>query len=265
MRSRNGDHASTLWFDGVGSREADLGLELVELVIETEERLGIEIRDEDVADLTTVGQFYHYVIDRLGPGEVTEPVACLSATAFYALRRGWLQEFGLHRQEMRPAATVDLLLPRVDRRSNWQRLGAAIDMDLPYLVRPRWVTVGGVLSFLGLTAAAAVSWDALANTPWSVLLDWAIAWFVFGSLFYSVVIAWLTRPLARAIPPNCRTVRDFVNELARRNYGRLARCGRGWNRDEVWSILVAIIREKLQVPESEITPEARFVEDLGAG
>ena len=47
------------------------------------------------------------------------------------------------------------------------------------------------------------------------------------------------------------------------HYGCVVKREHGFSRDEVWSILQEIVAGVLGIDRERVTPEARFVEDLG--
>lgn len=79
----------------------------------------------------------------------------------------------------------------------------------------------------------------------------------------------LRHPLGRVMaryavefPHGVHTVGGLATDILHRNYAALAEASGGWNRKEVYEILCGIIIEHAGVRRSDLTPEARFAEDL---
>src|SRR5262249_16894428 len=87
------------------SKEGTMGLDTVELVMEVEEAFGITIPDQEAEKIQTVGDLYHYILATLGGPPLTTP-GCLSAAAFYRLRRQLMGRFRIERRRIQPASTL---------------------------------------------------------------------------------------------------------------------------------------------------------------
>src|SRR5690242_6979352 len=79
----------TLW-------RIDMGLEMVDIVIQTEDAFNITISDTDVYYLDTVGKYYEYVMDKV---RQSTPSQCLTSVAFYRLRKAFIEVFGISRND----------------------------------------------------------------------------------------------------------------------------------------------------------------------
>src|SRR5262245_3819622 len=109
-----------------------MGLDTVELVIRVEGTFGITILDEDAEKLLTVEDLNRYVLANLGvSGADTSP--CLSAKTFYRFRRGLGDRFGIDRRGVRPASSLETLIPESNRKAEWLLLGKSLGWKLPDL------------------------------------------------------------------------------------------------------------------------------------
>ena len=87
-----------------------MGLDTVELVIAIESTFDLVIPDDRAEKLETIGDAYRFILNRLEFPE--SPGPCLSAGAFYRLRRTLIRLVGTPRAEVHPEARLDTLLVR---------------------------------------------------------------------------------------------------------------------------------------------------------
>src|SRR5688500_12154199 len=101
-------------------RSFAMGLDAVELVIDVEEEFKIKISDSDAEKILTVGQLHDYVVERLPPGspwvvalagEAVPSAPCLTAAAFYRIRRTFVEVLGQAHTDIKPSAPIDEHLP----------------------------------------------------------------------------------------------------------------------------------------------------------
>jgi hypothetical protein len=120
-------------------------------------------------------------------------------------------------------------------------------------------------------AALALAWTCTfgpENPAWvcaKPALAMACLFFI-GPLaaFFGVVGVWLTTPLAVVWRPDIPTVGDLARAVVATNYGDPAE-RRPWSEEQIWNTLRQIIADVLGVDPAQVTREARFVDDLGAG
>jgi acyl carrier protein len=96
-----------------------MGLELVETVIEVEEKFGIIVSDEAAANNRTVGQLHDYILDRR---RQTQQHGCPTGHVFRDVRRVLTAAASLPRQAIRPSTELKTILPPRIRRRVWKRL-----------------------------------------------------------------------------------------------------------------------------------------------
>lgn len=224
-----------------------MGLDAVEIIMECEDEFGVAIPDAAASGIRTVGDLHQLILSLLGPatGDV-----CASARAFYHLRRAMVAD-GLPRRDIAPASRLATILPRHRRHGVWNQI-AASGLKLPPLQYPpaainavmaigvtglfaAWAWVGGVLGFLA-----------------------GIATFVILLLLGFCILL----PVKRTLPASCQTVGDFARAMIGRNRDAFAMARRHSDK-ETWSRVRRIVASQLRINEERITPQARFVEDLG--
>ncbi len=239
-----------------------MGLDTVELVMTIEETFDITIPDADAEKIQTVGHLYYYILSKFH-SEERETSRCLSAATFYRLRRGLMRSFRVPRREVRPPSEMETLIPAMDRKSEWKRLGERLGWELPALVRPDWVgyTCFGLL----------VSWSAIVFFAWAGLAGFAMEavppmgiGFVAGAVMLGGLLSDLTKPLAVHLPRQCADVRGLVTTVLVQNLGKIrGKDHPGWNRREIWEIVHAIVVEQAGVSPDRVTESTSFVNDLG--
>lgn len=150
-----------------------MGLDTVELVIVTEQTFGISIDDRDAEQITTVGGLYRYVLTKLEGREAPSPT-CKSAEVFYRFRRSLGETLGIERDRVRPSTEIDDLIASKDRRSIWNQLRNRLNLDLPELAYPDWVSLLQFVAFFWVVVTA-VAWLTPALPaevgPWSFLVS----------------------------------------------------------------------------------------------
>ncbi len=230
-----------------------MGLDTLELLLETEERFGVSIPDKEASEIRTVGDLHEAVLRKLS---VRNSQRCLTAMAFYRLRRALVELLGVRREQVRPDRSVGDVLPWYRRRQLWPLLASGSGLRMPTLERPEWlreaIMSAAVLTFIAAPVLAAMG----GLSVWAVWLLIAIA----------VALAFcVTRPLALVPAGRCRTVGDLARAVYGVNAGALAREAGEVNRAETWGMLVGLVSDQLGVRERDITPDSRFIEDLNCG
>jgi len=235
-----------------------MGLDAVEIVMRVEEEFAIDLPDDELGAIGTVGDLYRQVLSKLEVAPSFRPALC-----FYRLRRAVIQCLGKDRKTIRPATKLAHLLPRPTRIAAWKSLSEVSGLGFPRLRHPRWARD----TFRGLGAGAAVAffvamvlWTHPSGFPWFPLF---LATGIIG-VFVTKALYAATPFLAWDLP--LRTVGELAQMLLSLNPNEFdgeAQGGRLMSRDEVWGRIVRIFHEQQGIAWEEILPEARIVEDLG--
>lgn len=222
----------------------DMGLDLIELVMDVEDAFGIEISDEDANKMRTVGDLESCVLRQAC---MDSSAFCGTSRSFHLLRRKLLDIFPLARTDVRPAVSMEALLPCADRRAIWRRLRDH-DIMLPPLMlgRAAFSVTAVVVAVLTGTMAVLASINSAA-----VLLALQIP------LAYV-----LTRPLAVRIPFGCQTLGDAALWIMPIKGG--GESPGSVSRDEITRRVRLIVAYQLDLPPETIRSDSRFVEDLCA-
>jgi len=230
-----------------------MGLDTVELVMEVEDAFGITIEDAEAEAVHTVDDLYHLVArkSRVVPGE-----RCLSATAFYQLRRAIRAVAPAGPERLRPSTTIDEALPVQSRRAAWPRLAEATGLHLPGLHAS--TAVAG--SLLGGMVAGAVALGLWVG--WLTKAQIGLVVVFFSLIALGIPACWIARLTAKHVY-SCRTLGELAHRILCRNYSTIAReSGAGYDR-ELWATLCRIIGEAVGMDPGEVRPELDFIKDLG--
>jgi hypothetical protein len=226
-----------------------MGLDGVELLMRVEASFSIRIEDREAA-VRTVGDLYQLVLAKVGRFPKTK---CLSACAFRELRAA-MQECGLARSSIHLKSQLSKLVPAWRRRAFFRRLARSTGLAMPSLHRPGAVTLASIM--LVMVAAAAMSL--------SLTRDWWVTGWLLLTIPLGFVAAIVTRPLAVQLA-NCQTVAQLTRAVVAENYARLSQKYQTMNERDTWKTLCHLISDQLAVPEKDLAPETRFVEDLKIG
>ena len=224
-----------------------MGLDGVELVMAVEEEFKIAISYADAAQAVTVGKLVDLVDARLRHS-AADP--CPSQHGFYTVRQHLMRVAGLKRSDIKPENRLADLIGHRNRRVVWRKLiGCLTDGNTkwPGLVRPKWMNL---LVLLFIPVVVCLGLVVFTWWPFALALPTAFAVAFVGDR--------LTVPFKREFPTGFSQVQDlikFVKTLDTRT----------WSKDEVFQKIRAITVEQLGVKESQVTLEAKFVDDLGVG
>lgn len=236
-----------------------MGLDTVELVMVVEETFDITIPNRDAEKIQTVGDLWRYVADRVLLSDVAP---CLSAAAFYRVRRALMETFGLAREQVRPGLELDPVVPREVRSEHWKRFGRALGVEPPGLVPTEALLLRLNEAFrlwiltcaLGLAAGLVIpraAWVVLALT------------ILFGGLSGLSVVHLRVWPSASELAPACQTVGNLSHAVAFALAAEEGREEEKWSRATVREAVRSLVIDRLGVSPDVVTDDAHFVYDLG--
>lgn len=242
-----------------------MGLDTVELVIEVEEEFNIKIGDRDAEKILTVGQLHDYIVERLPPnspwnvtpaGQLTATEPCLTAAAFYRLRRAFAEVSGHARCAIRPTTPIHERIPAWGRRKLWKHARQKLGLKLPCL----GYSTRTQLVLAAISGIAAVCSALLFASDTQAFWTWLVCGFCGAFVLLLVAL----RPLACEIE-HARTFGDVARWIVVCDHNALCAAVGVRTSLSVWCRLVAVVSEQLGVDPTIIRPESSFVNDLGAG
>lgn len=234
-----------------------MGLDTVELVMRIEEEFGIDLPDEELQSIKTVGELYRLVLTKLETGESQR-----LNRAFYRLRRAMIACLGVSRRIIRPSTKLAPLLPRATRIAAWRSIAEVSELKLPRLRHPRWAR-DGIRVLTGVAAVAFFAAMVLWTHPWGLFWLPLLGATVFVGVMVMMGLYAATPFLARELP--VRTLGELSKIVLGMNLAQLAPedgseepLGKG----DIWQRIVHIFCDQMQLNWEQITPEARIAEDL---
>jgi acyl carrier protein len=245
-----------------------MGLCYVEMIMACEEEFGTQINLTESNRLQTVGDLYHYLLKKL---EQREEGRCAYAGAFFRLRRAMMLHADCPKPNIRPHAQVRALLPWRDRHRAWRQIERESGLSLPEL--SEWVPEGLIFTAciviglpVGFFGALALGIGASAILPEAKELLPVVGGVVGAVAAFGVpvLMAIVLQNLSHSRIPSAWTVDSLVRYAFKERYGIRGADGTQWDCAMVWNTLTRVVAERLAVPPELVTPDARFVEDLGA-
>lgn len=177
---------------------------------------------------------------------------CLSAVAFYRLRRAVERISVVPAKSIRPATPLREVLPWNNRRKRWKELEEDTGLTLPRLALSGWsfwlclLLPGALLIFAKGTYALAIGWPSL------LLVSFGL----------SIFALWSCLPLARAFPASCATVGGLAKSLVALNYSKFAAQDAGSSVSDIEEALLLLTAFGSGLAVSEISPATRIPQDL---
>lgn len=227
----------------------------VEVIMSVEDCFGISLPDKDAERimLKTVGDLYCYVREHVSGSTSSE---CLTAKAFYRLRRSLMNLTGRSRSSIRPDTSLDDLLPRANRQRQWLDLQRDLGLELPRLKRPASVLTLTVVatSLMCLVATVFVFLVGAGVFP-KRIADFLILAIPLSAII-DVLVFMLTRPLAVHVP-GCATVGDLSKCIWAKHFKLLPQ--QGASDQQIWEAIVNIISESAGIESSLVTRDLRFL------
>lgn len=243
-----------------------MGMDLVEIVVEVEERFGLKITNRDLQTLgqkATVQDLADWVWERFQQSQQTaiEAAVDLQSAALH-----WLQSL---LKQILPVASsaaeafpADLPLTQLPSRPSLRWLYAELrqtGIHLPPLFpSPREYAIARGLGLITAAGGLAKAWasgnltivETVAMTVMPGLVAWALMQ-VFINHYY-------------ANTSTADTVGELAGQILARNPLYFSQqAGVRLTREQVNQIVIQILIETLPVDRDEVQPRARLVEDLG--
>lgn len=118
-----------------------MGLDAVELVMETEDRFDTSIPDAFAESIQTVGDLHKFLMNRLR----IRDASCTTAAMFYPIRKLLVTDFGVERSTVRPETQLSQLISPAHRDRFWQQIQLRLLTSLPKLQRSKMLLWHGDL------------------------------------------------------------------------------------------------------------------------
>jgi hypothetical protein len=226
-----------------------VGEDTWELFEAIEESFGVDLGDYHALAGITVGELAENIC-RLANYPAEE--RCLSAVAFYRLRRAFETLFSVPRTAILPTTSVVQLLPWKSRRTQWRLLQEHLGLTVPGLMYPGWL----LLLCLVTPAALLISAREFLGFRLSAIE------IIGGSLALIIpaVVAFI--PFARTPPPSCATMGGLAKVVLARNYAVFATQHGSSSERGVLPAVRQLIATETGSQLGEVSPETRIPADL---
>lgn len=231
-----------------------MGLILLELMCEVEEKFGIEIPDEDQERIMTPGKLIDYIAAKLPPATHER---CLSLWAFNRIRKACVSTGLVTRRDL----TLDLpfaeWIPRDQRKEIWPQLVSVSQFPCwpgltfpPWAVVLMWTMAIGFAIMLGLAVPVGTCNSVFTGT--------------LGALFLILTLQWIMRGFQTSIPARARTPRSLIECFLEGASASVLESGKGPTREQIAQIVRSLTIEMLGLPEENYREDADYIKDLGA-
>jgi len=231
-----------------------MGLDSVELVMAVEEKFGITISDEEAQEMRTVGDMYQCVLSKV---MVSDRSSCLTQKAFHLLRRTARQLFDIPRDQFRPDAQLDVIVPRRSRHENWRKFQVAVGATKWPTLALSWPGILTLIAFVFAIPGFVFEYGTVV-LRWNVVIVGVIA--VVSMIAALRVGKLIARPFEMEFRGGISTVRELAYVVVAQNPELFGTERATWTADETWSLLSSVIKE--QTGQRQFTKESRFVDDL---
>ena len=229
-------------------------MDLVEIVVRTEDAFGITIPDADATRITTPRELADFVATRV---PLSDEPSCLSQQAFYFLRERFQPHLSFSRQAFRPNTLLEKLVPKQNRQLVWAMLQTEVGAKaLPDLARPIWLfRILAASTVFVFFYATIIIWNAsnigIVNSLFCGLV---------ASIGFGYVSAVVTRPTKQHFRRSYRRVGEVVRFVVANKPYVFKRNDRLWTRVQVLEVVREIVAD--YVGSQEFSSDAHFINDL---
>lgn len=202
-----------------------LGDDDVDLLREVERTFCVSIKPIEASELYNVGQLFDLLKSKLGSTDERR-TKCLTAVCFFRLRRAVWMIRGIR---INPTTKIFDVVPKQELGQFYESLGYVMAARLPSLSDTGWRLLIWILGISLLLAGFFVEGAVVSRV---LVLSG-----LFALLFASVIY------LPRALPYGVATFGDLAERIMTMNYGTLSRETGVKNDNDLWNVLVEVIRE----------------------
>ncbi len=209
-----------------------MGMESIELIMEVEDEFGIKVSNSEAEKTITVEQFVDLVYSLL-PEEnkqfTAEDQICPSHKGFNFVRKALMEQAGVERAAIKPDTLLEDIVPRENRIKIWEKVREAL----------------GIHSFLysGLEATNEI----------------------IGTNEMHSFRLYMPEMRRTEFSARCKKVKDLIWQICKANRKRTYSKNNISKKDIFSAVKYMILDIGCNLTYEEITPESRFVEDLGFG
>ncbi len=225
-----------------------MGLDGFELMLATEARFGIEFTPEETLRLRTVRD----VIDTIAQKVQVKPSegTCLNLRAFHRVRHVFKDVLGTHARTIRPETSLEVLIPRKNRKRFFKELTRTLEIKEWRLGFPQWVV------WIALASGA------LAGSISSQAIDAHVFIYYCIFLIFTLLTLGLFHPLKIEFTRHMFSVGHLVRAVAAAHGQTWQTPMPSYSYQEIRATVRQIIEEQTAIPPT-YSDDARIVDDLG--
>ena len=228
-----------------------MGLDIVELVLTVEEEFDISLPDTDMEDIRTPRDLATYIYKRYQEYDKTK---CSSQVGFYKIRRIMMEEFGFKRHQLYPDTKLQELFGK-DIRNKWKKLNSILDSKLNY-PSLRFTDIGAnIVLILSLVFSIGFFYFYTKYSIEGILK--VILVFIFS---YVILYYMLSPFFATIVPKQYQKLSSLIKFT-----GESSKIDKYKSFNDILEKVIEIRITQLNLSPDEISPDSRYVEDLGAG
>ncbi len=211
--------------------------DILDIITKLEKSFGLQLPSDALATVNTFGEFCSVFEQHI---TATHRDDCTHQQAFYKIRKALAGALDINEQEIRPGTRLELLFPRPDRYNKTRLFQAHLRLKVHMFYYPGWLAA--MVSVLFLSAL-----------------------FIFFINWHIAVAALLASGLAHAqrkrLSKRLRfdTLGALTRALTEEHYLGVRRTSHTVNRKEVPGIIARVFSQDLDIPVSQLTPDARFI------
>lgn len=236
-------------------KKANMGLDGVELIIKVEDNFQVELADEELIKVVTVGDLYKLVLSKMNIDKID---TCLTSHTFYKLRKTMIDKFGIDRKSIKPMTKLDDIFPDKEaRKEKWKEYGKLLNLEIPDLEKPEFVTFIMVLCLVTSIATGLIL-GLVGIVP--VYFAWLI---VLSFIPVIYIINKMTDSMVYCFDKKYDTMGNLTKIVVQKNFIQLSEGIKKWNEKDVWDSLIFIIVDVFDIPPEKIIKESSIVKDLG--
>ena len=231
-----------------------MGMDLVEIIVRTEDAFGISIPDADATNITTPRELADFVATKV---TLSNEPSCLSQQSFYFLRGRFQPHLSFSHQAFRPKTPLEKLVPKQNRQLVWATLQADVGANaLPNFARPFWLfsILAALTIFIFFYTTIAIWKTFNADLVLALFCSFAVA------IGFGYISAVATRPTKQHFRRSYKFVGEVARYLVANKPHVFKRDARMWTRVQVLEVVREIVADHVSL--QDFSDDAHFIHDL---
>ena len=187
-----------------------MGMDIVDMVLDVEERFGISLSDVECQNVVTVNDLYRLVLSKLGNADQTK---CLTSATFYRIRKVIAEVLSVDKRTLKLDTQLRELLPIEKRKALWVIISQKLTLKLPEL----WRGPGWEPTLIGTPLLSLIVPAVLASMD--ILETWEFYTIAALGILVTYGLAKATQPLKKYFHPESLTLGALTKTVMALNVG----------------------------------------------